>query len=137
MDIRGKKINFLGDSITQGCGVVIPGNIYHERLASEYGLAAARNYGIGGTRIARQTKPSLYPEWDLDFVLRVDHLDPDADIVVVFGGTNDFGHGDAPLGEFSDRTQDTFYGACHVLFEYLINTYPEATIVVNYMGNIK
>ncbi len=129
MDIRGKKINFLGDSITQGCGVVYPGNIYHERIASEYGLAAARNYGIGGTRIARQTKPSLYPEWDLDFVLRVDHLDPDADIVVVFGGTNDFGHGDAPLGTMEDRTPDTFYGACHALCQKLIEKFPEALIV--------
>jgi lysophospholipase L1-like esterase len=62
--------------------------------------------------------------------MRAKEMDKDADAVVVFGGTNDFGHGDAPLGEFSDRTQDTFYGACHVLFEYLINTYPEATIVV-------
>jgi lysophospholipase L1-like esterase len=129
MDIRGKKINFLGDSITQGCGVVIPGNIYHERLASEYGLAAARNYGIGGTRIARQTKPSLYAEWDLDFVLRVDHLDPDADIIVVFGGTNDFGHGDAPLGTMEDRTPFTFYGACHTLCQKLIEKFPEALIV--------
>ena len=129
MDIRGKKINFLGDSITQGCGVVYPGNIYHERIASEYGLAAARNYGIAGTRIARQTKPSLYAEWDMDFVLRVDHLDPDADIIVVFGGTNDFGHGDAPLGTMADRTPETFYGACHALCQKLIEKFPEALIV--------
>ena len=60
MDIRGKKINFLGDSITEGCGVANKENIFHARLAKEYGLAAARNYGIGGTRIAPQHKPSAF-----------------------------------------------------------------------------
>ncbi|MBQ1225810.1 MAG: SGNH/GDSL hydrolase family protein, partial [Clostridia bacterium] len=75
------------------------------------------------------TKPSLYAEWDMDFVLRVDHLDPDADIIVVFGGTNDFGHGDAPLGTMADRTPETFYGACHALCQKLIEKFPEALIV--------
>ena len=57
-------------------------------------------------------------------------MDKDADLIVVFGGTNDFGHGDAPIGTFEDRTQDTFYGACHELFTYLINTYYQADIVI-------
>ena len=129
MDIRGKKINFLGDSITEGCGVANPENIFHARIAKEYGLAAARNYGIGGTRIAPQKKPSACASWDQDYISRVDTLDPDADIIVVFGGTNDFGHGDAPLGTMEDRTPDTFYGACHVLCQNLIEKFPEALIV--------
>lgn len=37
-------------------------------------------------------------------------MDNDADIIIVFGGTNDFGNGDAPFGEMSDRTPYTFYG---------------------------
>lgn len=128
MDIKGKKINFLGDSITQGVGVTDSANIYHARLAKEFGLTAARNYGISGTRIARQQAPTD-EIWDQDFISRVDLMDPDADIIVVFGGTNDFGHGDAPLGVMSDRTPQTFYGACHVLCEKLINRYPEALIL--------
>ncbi|MBQ2742388.1 MAG: SGNH/GDSL hydrolase family protein, partial [Oscillospiraceae bacterium] len=48
----------------------------------------------------------------------------------VFGGTNDFGHGDAPIGEFSDRTPATFYGACHDLFTRLIEKYPGKPIVI-------
>jgi lysophospholipase L1-like esterase len=62
--------------------------------------------------------------------MRAKEMDKDADMIVVFGGTNDFGHGDAPLGEFSDRENTTFYGACHTLFTDLINMYPEATIVI-------
>ena len=54
----------------------------------------------------------------------------DADLVLVFGGTNDYGHGDAPFGEFSDRTNDTYIGACHFLFSELIKKYPAARIVV-------
>ncbi|MBE6618817.1 MAG: SGNH/GDSL hydrolase family protein [Ruminococcaceae bacterium] len=128
MDIKGKKINFLGDSITEGAKVEDKSNIYHARLAKEYGITA-RNYGIGGTRISRQSTPSQYPVHDRDFIQRVDEMDSDADIIVVFGGTNDFGHGDATLGQMTDRTPYTFYGACHTLCEKLIEKYPEALIV--------
>jgi len=50
--------------------------------------------------------------------------------VVVFGGTNDFGTGDAALGTIADRTNDTFYGACHLLVRKLYEKYPNATIVL-------
>ena len=55
---------------------------------------------------------------------------PDADVVVVFGGTNDFGHGNAALGTLADRTNDTFYGAYYCLLKQLIGRYPNARIVV-------
>jgi GTPase SAR1 family protein len=61
---------------------------------------------------------------------RVAEMDPDADLIVVFGGTNDFGHGDAPFGDFSDRTADTFCGAIHELYVSLLEKYPTATIMV-------
>ena len=54
----------------------------------------------------------------------------DADAVVVFGGTNDYGHGDAPIGTFDDRTPDTFYGACHYLYRGLIQKYLGKPIVI-------
>ena len=129
MELRGKKVNFLGDSITEGVGVEDPKNRFADRLAARFGLIA-RNYGICGTRIARQHVPSENPRYDLDFCSRVAEMDPDADVVVVFGGTNDFGHGDAPLGVMSDRTADTFYGALHVLYSSLLEKYPAAEIVV-------
>ncbi len=129
MDIRNRKINFLGDSITEGHGCTDPANRFSDRIARDYG-AVCRNYGIGGTRIARQKKPSENPMHDLDFVGRFDQMDPDANIVAVFGGTNDFGHGDAPIGVITDRTPDTFWGALHLLYTGLIEKYPSARIVV-------
>lgn len=122
MEIKGKKINFLGDSITEGGGFI---NIISKRTG-----AICRNYGVGGTRIARQTVPSDIRQYDMDFCLRAEEMNPDADIVVVFGGTNDYGHGDAPIGEPSDQTEYTFYGALNVLFTRLKQKYPSATIVV-------
>lgn len=130
MDLKGKKINFLGDSITEGCGTSAPEYTFIEILKREYQLAEARNYGKGGTRIARQSeiKDPNEPR-DKDFILRAESMDNDADIIVVFGGTNDYGNGQAPLGTIEDTTIFTFYGAVKVLCENLIKKYPSATIV--------
>ncbi len=126
MLLKGKKINFLGDSITQGVGVADESEIYLNLIKDQEELAIARNYGISGTRLARQSGPD---DWGAAYSDRFDEMDDDADVVVVFGGTNDFGHGDAPIGEFSDRVNTTYYGACHVLMQGLIEKYPAATIV--------
>ncbi len=130
MEIKNKKINFLGDSITEGVGVSSPEFKYVDVFERMFEPAEVRNYGISGTRFARQIKPTVdNPRFDLDFCSRVDEMNEDADIVVVFGGTNDFGHGDAPMGCASDRTPDTFYGACHTLMSSLIERFPTAKIV--------
>ena len=128
MELNGKKIAFLGDSITEGHGTSDVRNTFWNLLARRTG-AQCYGYGIGGTRIARQQKPTD-ERWDQDFVSRVDGMIPDADIVVVFGGTNDFGHGDAAFGTMNDRTPDTFCGALHVLYQKLYERYPEAQLVV-------
>ena len=128
MELKGLKINFLGDSITEGVGTSAPEYRYVDRIAAQTG-AICRNYGISGTRFARQSKPSDPASFDLDFCRRALEMDADADIVVVFGGTNDFGHSDAPFGTFDDRTPDTFCGATHTLARTLIERYPRAEIV--------
>ncbi len=130
MELRGKKINFLGDSITEGYCAKDLQSGYVDLMKEKYALATARNYGIAGTRIARQHIPSEVLRYDRDFCSRVAEMDADADIVVVLGGTNDHGHGDAPLGISSDRTPDTFWGACHVLFSSLLQRFPQSRIVI-------
>lgn len=130
MDLKNKKINFLGDSITEGYCATAPESSFVEVMKEKYQLAEARNYGIGGTRIARQHTPSAEAKYDQDFGSRTSQMDPDADVVVVFGGTNDHGHGDAPLGTAADRTEDTFWGACHVLYAKLLEQFPDAKIVI-------
>ena len=127
LELKNKKIVFLGDSITEGIGVSNPDNLYWNQIAKRTG-AQCYGYGIGGTRIAPQHTPSQ--EDDQYFGSRISDMIPDADAIVVFGGTNDFGHGDAPLGIMSDRTSDTFYGALHTLYTSLICRYPCARIVI-------
>lgn len=131
MELKGKKINFLGDSITEGYGASSEEHRYTSLIEAETG-AVCRNYGISGTRIARQQDPGEeagLPE-NRDFCSRIEDMDPDADIVCVFGGTNDFGHGDARLGTFEDNTPDTFCGALNTLYSGLINRFPQAWIVI-------
>ena len=128
MELKGKKINFIGDSITEGARVENPENFYPNIIKKSAGLAEARNYGIGGSRIARVHKKEGLPS-DEDFVARAERMDPDFDVVVVFGGTNDFGHGKVPLGQMGDEDVYTFYGALRTLCLYLIKTYPDKQIV--------
>ena len=128
MDIAGKTVAFLGDSITEGVGASCVENRFTDVFARLTG-GVALNYGVSATRIARQ-KVVTEDLCDRDFNMRVEEIDASADVVVVFGGTNDFGHGDAPLGKFTDRTEYTFYGACHVLYRKLIEKYPDAEIVI-------
>ena len=131
MELQGKKINFLGDSITEGACLNDWNNVYWMRLGRECD-ATVRGYGIGGTRIAPRLAPERPGEerFGQYFGSRVAGMDPDADIIVVWGGTNDFGHGDVPLGTIDDRDNTTFYGALHTLYRALWEKYPTATIVV-------
>lgn len=123
MELKNKTINFLGDSITEGVGASDVRNRYTDVFARLTG-AKVNNYGIGGTRIARQKNPTFdHLEFDGDFMSRVEGMDENADAVVVFGGTNDFGHGDAPLGDMDSRDPYTFYGACHILMTSLAEKY--------------
>ena len=130
MKLEGKKVYFLGDSITAGVGASRPENCYVSVMERKYGIKAF-NYGVSGTRLAIQSQPTVEaPASDETFCERAKRMEGEPDIIVVFGGTNDFGHGDAPIGTSADREPNTFYGACHDLFTYLQTRYPFARIIV-------
>ena len=130
MDIKGFTINFLGDSITEGTGGTDKVNCrFDNRLVKLCGLAKANNYGIGGTRLAHQIHPSEKPRYDLCFCGRAYDMDTTADMVIVYGGVNDYIHGDAPFGELADATPATFCGGIRFLMQYLRENYSEKPIV--------
>ena len=130
MKLEGLRVNFLGDSITEGTGVInVAENRYDNRLKRMYNLGATNNYGIGGTRLAHQEKPSDKPRYDLCFCGRAYNMDPDADLIVVYGGVNDYIHGDAYFGKMEDRTPETFCGAVYYLMELIKTLYPETPVV--------
>ena len=130
MILKDKSIAFLGDSITEGTGVADKeNNRYDNVLKRECQLKQTYNYGIGGTRIAHQQIPSAKARFDLCFCGRAYDLNKAADIIVVYGGVNDYGHGDAPIGQLGDTTPATFYGAVRFLMNLLKTEYPGKTIV--------
>ena len=130
MNIKGFKINFLGDSITEGVGVSDIENCrYNNRLARMCELASFNNYAVSGSRLAHQTYPSAKPHYDLCFCGRAEGMDTTADMVIVYGGVNDYIHGDAPFGEIGDTIPTTFCGGVYFLMNYLREVYGNKPIV--------
>lgn len=109
-ELSGLKWNCLGDSITYGeCAA----NAQYHKIIGDKNNMTVRNYGISGTRITNG---------DNAMYLRYADMDNDADIITVFGGTNDYSN-QVPLGTINDTTADTFYGALNILCEGLIKKY--------------
>ena len=131
MELKGKIIDFLGDSITYGHGLERQDFRFSNLLKEKYFLASANNYGISGTRIAQKINPNPDCYEDTrDFCSRLGEMDENADVVVVFGGVNDYQHGDAPMGSFDDSTPETFCGALHFLYSNLKQQFIDSKIVV-------
>lgn len=122
-----KKITFLGDSIT--CGNYLDEEVRYVTLVKKhFPWAEFHNHSVSGSRIGdyigvdpRRIGPS--------FVERYSGMPDDMDIVVVFGGSNDFGIGNEPLGSKEDYTTQTFYGALNVLLTGLKKKYEHAIII--------
>ena len=130
MNIKGFKVNFLGDSITYGVGVSDVENCrYDRRIAKMLGLSQVNNYGVNGSRMAHQTVPSAKPWYDLCFCGRAYTMDTSADMVIVYGGVNDYIHGDAPFGEIGDITPATFCGGVYFLMNYIRENYGDKPVV--------
>lgn len=121
----GKSIAFVGDSVTYGYdddnrGQQLP-NPWVAQVAEILGATVA-NQGVssaslmeGQTAGGGQTPRA----WCVDYT----DLSNGYDIVGVMIGINDCYRG-YTLGEFSDTTIDTFYGALHVFWKGMIAKYP-------------
>ena len=130
MNIKGFNVNFLCDSITEGVGVAdIPNCRYDNRLAAMCGLSKINTYGISGTRLAHQVHPSEKPRYDLCFCGRAYDMDTTADMVIVYGGVNDYIHGDAPFGELGDTTPATYCGGVYFLMNYIRENYGDKPVI--------
>ena len=130
MNIKGFKVNFLGDSITEGAGVSDIRNCrYDNVLARTCELSKINTYAISGSRLAHQTLPSDRPRYDLCFCGRAYDMDVTADMVIVYGGVNDFLHGDAPFGQIGDTIPTTYCGGVYFLMNFLRETYGNKPII--------
>ncbi len=127
MELKGKKIAFLGDSITE---MPIGSDHRYVDYFKELSGATTYNFGVCATRIATRLIPHEQPSWNDSFLLRAERMTDNYDVIVVFGGTNDYANpSPSPLGEFSSEDEHTFYGALKKLYAKLIKAHPNATIV--------
>lgn len=118
-------IDVLGDSITEGVGASSPDKAYPAILSKLTG-AVVNNYGLSSSRITDISGGWSNPG---SFVDRMYAMDKSADLIIVFGGTNDFWYGDCPIGKSTDKKPNTFYGALNTMISYLKNAHPNADIV--------
>lgn len=86
------KIAFLGDSITLGYALEDKANRYSTLVCNTLG-AEEINHGITGTLVA---KAGLSRDDGTSYFDRID-LVLDADVTVIFGGTNDYFWSDCPI----------------------------------------
>lgn len=123
LPFSGKTINILSDSITDFKQWTTPLKSY---LGCNFGHPSDKDelssWGLSGARFSDTGSSSMSVRYTLM---------SEADLVIVFGGTNDWGlQWSNEVGTFADRTQATFYGALHYTFSGLIAKYPTTPIVI-------
>lgn len=123
---KNKVWNVLGDSITEVNGTA---NMkYHDVIKAKIGCTV-NNYGISGT--GWRTPDSGGGK--LGFYQRINTLTTDADLITVFGGTNDWSEVGIPmvLGTFGDSDPAiSLYGAIDYTLRQLVIKFPTKTIAV-------
>ncbi len=128
MKLKGKKIACLGDSITAGSTEDKTINyVYHLQKTSG---AKVYNFGVAATRIATRLIPHEIDFWNDSFLLRAERMNDKYDIILIFGGTNDYARQNpTPLGDITSLDEHTFYGALKLLYNKVISAHPEAVVV--------
>ncbi len=125
-DLSELTICCFGDSTTwgdNGCGGGGPQISWTSHLGELLGGATVENFGVKGSRLA------IKADRDDSFVERLDGIDADADVYVLFGGVNDFSR-NVPLGQMGSTDPHEFYGALEYLVRGITARSPEARLVV-------
>ena len=121
---QSKKIAFLGDSITYGYDPNNKGkqmkNPWVKQVGEKLHVRECKNYGVNSASVMniKGTKMAAIDDYQ--------KMDEDIDILGVMIGIND-AYRQYPLGQFSDRTPDTFYGALHLMWQRILKRYPPET----------
>lgn len=128
MVLDGKTIAFLGDSITCGGCLQNVKSSYVNRISEKIRWKEVLCYGVPGSRIGEYIGDDPR-KIGAAFTDRFYKMKEGIDIVVIFGGTNDFGIGNAPLSDGIDETPQTFCGALNYVMEGLKKKYTESFIL--------
>lgn len=115
-----KKITILGDSLTVGYGSSTNGYIANIESVGNVEIKVLGQSGSKISEIANDEIPS--------FVDRVPLIDINSDLVIIFGGTNDYWHKKTVIGRFDSTLNSDFLGALNFISEYLLKNIPNAKI---------
>lgn len=118
---EGATAVFVGDSITAGSGTT---KTYFQFLKETLDFASVTGMGLGGSCISAK---SDYGTGIQPLINRYSSI-PDADLIVVFMGTNDYGH-ETPMGTMADTTDVSFYGALNVIIPGILGQHPNSQLV--------
>lgn len=125
--LTGKKWAAIGDSITYGLNNT-DNRSYANVLADRYG-AVLTKHAFSGAWISAGTG-AVGPAPILSQSYTSLPNDANFDLITIAAGTNDRIDGvNGNLGTFADRTNETFYGALHVLIAGLKSKYPNARML--------
>ncbi len=113
------KIGLLGDSIASNGGFL-------NTIIKERGQASGKNVAVGGWFYSEDTGVNNeYPgDASKGIYRQVSNLDGDEDLIIIWAGTNDFGHSHK-IGEFFDESGQpnndltTLYGGLHRVIQEL------------------
>ena len=122
--LSGLTVYSLGDSYFTGKELPQQ-EVWVNRLAAAYGWDYT-SYSRGGCTV------SDYPSGRNPMVSRLDALDASragkVDLILFEGGTNDRGER-VPFGSLDSTDTKTFSGAVNATVSYLLDTFPNATVV--------
>lgn len=112
-----RYIVLYGDSITAEYGA--PEGSYTQLVQQKFHADTVYRHGYCGHRYSRDVSAAHGgPSWLGTYVGEVcSHAD--ADLIILFAGTNDYGHG-MPLGEPGDTATTTSCGGLQYILDYLI-----------------
>ena len=103
-----RQITVVGDSISTGA--------YVEMLESMTG-AEIQNLAVSGMRLAGGMTEA------------VKEIEKDAELVIVYGGTNDYWHKKTPIGTAGSTDPNTYVGALRYIHSYLQTNHPDGEIL--------
>lgn len=125
------KLAVLGDSITRGTywedgAYHIAAESYPKLLKKRLRVDELLCVAIDGVSIS-----STSPDKPENALCNICREICDADIVLIAGGTNDYGNsGGVELGEINDKEDFSFYGALEILYQTVQNNNPKGQIYV-------
>lgn len=134
---KNKKMAVIGDSISVGYTMIYSGDTlvgstvnkkWWEIIQDRYMLSSVTNISASGACYSLDGTVS-----NPRFSDRVDEVPNDSDVIVVFGGTNDYSR-NRPLGNMTDVASGdndvSFTSAVRYVFEYLTDNFPNAKIIM-------